>query len=81
MSGRRAFAIVTGFIGLLAVVDIASLVYLGFSTTHWLMILKLVLAASALLAAVLLWRGHRFRTPIAAVAWVLVGYAALGAGR
>ena len=73
MNRRRAFAIVTGLVGVLAIVSIASLVFLGFSITHWLMILKLALAASSLAAAVFLWTGHRFRVATAVLAWVLVG--------
>lgn len=73
MDIRRAVAIVTGLVGLLAVISATSLLILGFPSSHWLMVHKVALAATALVGAVLLWKGARFSVATVCVAWVLAG--------
>ena len=70
---RRAFALLTGAIGVLALVMTVVFLYIGVPVIPWLMLLKLAIAATALVAAVLLWTGHRLRIASAIVAWLLIG--------
>jgi hypothetical protein len=74
MYPRRAFALVTGLVGVLvfAATGIAVAV-LGFPLLHWLMALHLATATTAIAAAFLLWTNNRAKMPTAVVAWILIG--------
>jgi hypothetical protein len=70
---RRAFALLTGAIGILAAITTVVSLYVGVPAIPWLLLLKLAIAVSASIAAILLWMGHRLQIASAFVAWVLIG--------